>query len=173
MTLHSVTMKKNYFNMALKIKVKELANGCMPIKHQVGDYYDLVTSEDVYIKRGGKYNIPLGIAVQLPNGFCAKIESRSSTYSIFKIRPVASFVIDNSYKGDNDEWHFIVIADEDVFIPKGTPICQFSLRFSQFATFWNKIKWLFSNGVKIERVYILGNKDRGGIGSTNSIKKES
>lgn len=153
--------------MALKIKVKELVEGCMPIKHSIGDYYDLVNAEDVTLKKGDKYNIPLGVAIQLPKGFCAKIESRSSTYSSFKIRPVASFVIDNSYKGDNDEWHFIVIADKDIFIPKGTPICQFTLRFSQFATCWDKIRWVFSNGVKIEKVSYLGNKDRGGIGSTN------
>lgn len=153
--------------MKLKIKVKEIVNGCFPVKHEQGDYFDLCLANDVYIKKGRKYNLRLGVAIELPDGMYAKIESRSSTYGKFCISPVSSFVIDNSYKGNNDEWHFIVTADRDAFIKKGTPVCQFSIFLSQFSTRKQKLKWLFSSGVKLVKVDKLNNPDRGGIGSTD------
>lgn len=159
--------------MKLKIKVKEIVNGCFPVKHEQGDYFDLCVANDIYIKKGRKYNLRLGVAIELPNGMYAKIESRSSTYGKFRISPVSSFVIDNSYKGNNDEWHFIVTADKDVFIKKGTPVCQFSIFMSQFSTVSQRIKWLLSSGVKLIRVDKLDNPDRGGIGSTDKNRYDN
>ena len=73
-------------------------------------------------------------------------------------------VIDNSYCGDNDQWFAQVIAFADTKIEAGDRICQFRIQLSQKATFWQKLKWFFSNGVKIEIVDELGNPNRGGHG---------
>lgn len=158
--------------MKLKIKVREIVKGCFPIRHEQGDYFDLLVANDVYLKRSRKYNLRLGVAIELPKGMYAKIESRSSTYGKFGIMPVSSFVIDGSYRGNDDEWHFIVIAHKDVFIKKGTPICQFSIIPSQFSTPMQKLKWLLSNGIKLENADKLEGPNRGGIGSTDNKNKE-
>jgi dUTPase len=58
------------------------------------------------------------------------------------------------------------LAIRNVKIPEGTRIAQFRVQLSQKATFWQKIKWLFSSGVKLEQVASLDNETRGGFGST-------
>lgn len=111
--------------------------------------------------------IPLGVAMELPKGFEAVVLPRSSTYKNFGIIQANSMgIIDNSYNSETDEWKFPAIALKDTTIVEGNRICQFRIQLSQKATIWQKIKWLFSNGIKIEEVDYLSNKDRGGFGST-------
>ena len=62
-------------------------------------------------------------------------------------------VIENDYNGDNDIWYFPAYAYRNTFIPAGTRICQFRL-----------VKK--AEPVEFEAVGSLGNKDRGGLGST-------
>ena len=110
--------------------------------------------------------IPLGIAMALPNGFEAILVPRSSTYKKWGIIQTNSMgVIDYLYSSDKDEWKMPVLATRAVTIPKGTRIAQFRIQLSQKATFWQKIKWLFSSGIKLEKVKSLDNPVRGGFGS--------
>ena len=161
--------------MKLKIKVKELTEGCMPSIIQNGDWIDLVCAEDMKLNittlednPDVKY-IPLGIAMQLPKGFEAIVAPRSSTPNKFGIMCANSFgVIDNCYCGNNDEWKFPVIAIRPTFIEKGCRICQFKIQLSQKATLWQKIKWLFSSGVELVKVDNLQENSRGGFGSTGT-----
>lgn len=161
--------------MKLKIKVKELTEGCMPSIIQNGDWIDLVCAEDMKLNittlednLDVKY-IPLGIAMQLPKGFEAIVAPRSSTPSKFGIMCANSFgVIDGCYCGNNDEWKFPVIAIRPTFIEKGCRICQFRIQLSQKATLWQKIKWLFSSGVELIKVDNLQENSRGGFGSTGT-----
>lgn len=115
--------------------------------------------------------IPLGVAIQLPKGYEAIVLPRSSTPNEDSkgkgiISANSEGVIDNIYCGDNDQWFFNAIAIRHTTIEEGDRICQFRIQLSQKATKWQKIKWLFSSGVKIEYVTKLGNKDRGGFGSS-------
>lgn len=71
-----------------------------------------------------------------------------------------------SYSGNTDQWHYPAIAVSTASIKKGDRICQFRIQLSQKATVWQKIKWLFTNGVKIKIVNKLDEKNRGGLGST-------
>ena len=71
-----------------------------------------------------------------------------------------------SYNGDNDEWRFPAYFTRRAILYKGDRICQFRIQLSQKATFWQKLKWLFSSGIKIEQVEKLNTIDRGGIGSS-------
>jgi dUTP pyrophosphatase len=161
--------------MKLKIKVKELTEGCMPSIIQNGDWIDLVCAEDMKLNittlednPDVKY-IPLGIAMQLPKGFEAIVAPRSSTPNKFGIMCANSFgVIDNCYCGNNDEWKFPVIAIRPTFIEKGCRICQFKIQLSQKATLWQKIKWLFSSGIELVKVDNLQENSRGGFGSTGT-----
>ena len=159
--------------MRLKIKVKEITEGCMPEIIEQGDWIDLKLAEDVKFtgtevqSRKIKY-LPLGIAMELPKGFEAYVLPRSSTPNKWNIEVANSqAIIDESYKGDEDEWKLITKAFKAIEIPKSTRICQFRIMPKMNAGILTKLKWLFSNGVKLIKVDSLNNKNRGGIGSTN------
>jgi dUTPase len=49
---------------------------------------------------------------------------------------------------------------------KGDWIAQFRIQPNQFATPWQKIKWLFTKKIEFVEVQHLGNESRGGFGST-------
>ena len=112
--------------------------------------------------------IPLGVAMQVPKGCEAVLAPRSSTFKKWGILQTNGVgVIDYLYSSDRDEWKMPVIATKAVTIPKGTRIAQFRVQLSQKATFWQKLKWFFSGGIKIQRVNSLNNPTRGGFGSTD------
>lgn len=176
--------------MKLKIKVKRI-NILLDLPEVIekGDWIDLRASENVIMhapkantlkrhKVDGKKEshrdvefdfklISLGVAMQLPKGFEAVVLARSSTPKKFGIMTANSEgVIDNSYCGNNDEWKYPAIALRDTIIHEGDRICQFRIQLSQKATFWQKLKWFLSSGIKIVEVESLDGADRGGIGST-------
>lgn len=152
----------------MKIKVKVLTDGCMPVISQNGDWIDLRAAKNMSFSLKETVNyIPLGVAMQLPKGFEAIVASRSSTpkkQGIFI--PCGIGIIDNSYSGNNDQWHFIAVPLKDTKINKGDRICQFRIQLSQKATFLDKIKWLFSNKIELVQVNNLNEENRGGLGST-------
>ena len=106
--------------MKLKIKVKEITEGCMPVVIEQGDWIDLKLAEDVKFtgpevqSRKIKY-LPLGIAMELPKGFEAYVLPRSSTPNKWNIEVANSqAIIDESYKGDKDEWKLITKAFKEI-----------------------------------------------------------
>ena len=162
----------------MKIKVREITEGCNPEFIPKGDWVDLRAAETVkfeaphYPPRGRKAIfdskiVKLGVAMKLPKGYEAVILPRSG---LFKLHPVmvrnSQGVIDNAYSGNNDEWGLPLIAFGDTTIDKGERVCQFRIQLSQKATMWQKIKWLFGSSVKIEWVDTLDGVNRGGFGST-------
>ena len=175
--------------MKLKIKVREITEGCMPEIIEKGDWIDLRAAEDVVLKApqagvrkrrtiNGEvvshrdvsfdyYLLNLGVAMQLPVGFEAIVDARSSTPDKSGVICANSQgVIDNSYQGNDDEWKFPAIAIRDTTIHKGDRICQFRIQLSQKATMWQKLKWPFSSGIKLVKVQKLNGNNRTGIGST-------
>lgn len=178
--------------MKLEIKVKKINKHIdLPEVIKKGDWIDLRASESVtmYAPQAGTLKrhkvdgeeqshrdvefdfklIPLGVAMQLPKGFEAVVLARSSTPSKFGIITANSEgVIDNTYCGDNDEWKYPALAIRDTTINMGDRICQFRIQLSQKATFWQKLKWFLSSGVKVVEVEQLDGTNRGGIGSTGT-----
>lgn len=168
--------------MKLRIKVKRInKNIPLPMIIDNGDWIDLRASASYHLdapkattlKQADRkvvfdsHLLNLGIAMQLPKGFEAVALPRSSTFKNFKVILANSEgVIDNSYKGDTDEWRFNAIAFDEITINEGDRICQFRIQLSQKATVWQKLKWLFSSGIEIVEVDSLGKENRGGIGST-------
>ena len=139
-----------------KIKIKYFTDIDKVAKISIGDLIDLRAAEDIEMKAGEFKLIPLGVAMELPYGYKANIYPRSSTYKNFRIILANSVgQIDSSYRGDSDQWYFPAIALEDTVIHKNDRICQFEI-VEQMGT------------VKLEEVETLGNKDRGGIGSTGT-----
>ena len=181
--------------LKMKIKVKEFVKGLyteaknengnlVPFINPKGDCIDLRAAEDYNFEapqagilhqkdgiktRDVKFDekmIKLGIAMQLPKGFVAKVRQRSSTTKNLKLVMATSGFIDNCYNGDTDEWKFYCYAIAKTSIHKGDRICQFEIVPNQFATVWQKLKWLFSSKIEFEWVDTLHNADRGGFGST-------
>ena len=99
----------------LQIKVKYFDKELKRIeKITIGDWLDLVSAKDVELKKGEQCYIPLGVAMELPEGYEAWLTSRSSMSRKFNIQHTDDLgVIDSSYCGPNDQWHLPVIALED------------------------------------------------------------
>ena len=136
-------IKIKYFNDVQEIEALE-----------VGDWIDLRSAESVDIKAGEYKLIRLGVAMELPEGYEALVAPRSSTFKNYGILLANSLgIIDESYKGDNDEWKFLAYATRDTHVEKNDSICQFRIIEHQ-------------PKIKLTKVESLGNADRGGIGST-------
>ena len=139
------------------VKVKYLTD-IIPIeKLPQGSWVDLRCAKTVSIKAGTYAQIPLGIAMELPEGYEAVVAPRSSTFKKYGVLLANSLgVIDPDYCGDNDQWHFLAYAVRDTVIEKNERICQFRIQRRQ-------PEFEFMN------VEHLGNPDRGGIGSTGRV----
>lgn len=139
------------------IKVKYLKDIQKIERFNVGDWIDLRAAEDVSMKAGEYKMIPLGVAMELPKGYEALVAPRSSTFKKYGIILTNSVgIIDEAYKGDNDEWNFLAYAVRNTFIRKNERICQFRIIKHQPL-------------IHLQEVDSLGNADRGGIGSTGRI----
>lgn len=124
------------------------------VKIDKGDWIDLRAATTVELKQGEFKLIPLGVAMQLPEGYEAHIVPRSSTYKNFGIiQTNHQAVIDESYCGDNDQWFYPAYALRDTKINVNDRICQFRIVKKQPV-------------INFEEVEVLNNTDRGGFGST-------
>lgn len=153
------TIRIKYFDDAKKLE-----------KISKGDWIDLYANKEMFILEGERAMIPLGVAMELPEGYEAHVVPRSSTFKTWGIIQTNSFgVIDHSYCGDNDQWHFpayCLVGNDEInrvtgrivkgtHIHKGDKICQFRIMEIQ-------------PKIEFEEVEHLGNEDRGGFGSTGT-----
>lgn len=119
-----------------------------------GDWIDLRAAEDVIMWEGEYKAIPLGVGMILPEGYEAHVLPRSSTFKNWGILMTNSMgIIDNSYSGDEDQWHFPAYATRYTKIKKGDRICQFRIMIKQ-------------PDIVFDVVEYLNDKSRGGFGST-------
>ena len=139
------------------IKLKMLADIEPPEAIEQGDWIDLRAAETILIVKGEFKYIPLGVAIQLPEGYEAIVTPRSSLFKRRGIIMTNSIgIMDESYCGDGDQWRFPAYATRETIIPKGERICQFRIVKHQ-------------PEIKFEIVDTLGNPDRGGYGSTGAM----
>ena len=168
----------------LKIKIKYFDGAKELEKISKGDWIDLYANKDMFIAEGERAMIPLGVAMELPEGYEAHVVPRSSTFKTWGLIQTNHMgVIDHSYCGNNDQWHMPVYClegkdikkdkfytyddylKEDVllsttetkgtYIHKGDKICQFRIMEIQ-------------PEIEFEKVEVLENEDRNGFGSTGS-----
>ena len=103
---------------------------------------------------GDVVTVRLGVAIELPNNHEAEIRPRSSTFKNTGLILTNSVgTIDESYKGDNDEWKAMFYATRDGYIKRFDRLLQFKV-----STKMEK--------PAIEYVDSLNNENRGGYGST-------
>ena len=153
------TIRIKYFEGAKKLE-----------KISKGDWIDLYANKDMFIPEGTRAMIPLGVAMELPEGYEAHLAPRSSTFKTWGIIQTNSVgVVDHSFMGDNDQWHMPVyclmsksgMRDSDgrivrgTWIHKGDKIAQFRIMEIQ-------------PEISFEEVEHLDNADRNGFGSTGT-----
>lgn len=141
----------------LKIKIKYLRDIEPIAAIPNGDWIDLRCAETMALTAGQYIQIPLGVAMQLPEGYEAIVAPRSSTFKKYGILMSNSIgVIDETYRGDGDEWCFPAYATRNIVLYKNERICQFRIIEHQPA-------------VALSPVETLGGTDRGGFGSTGRM----
>lgn len=140
--------------MTMKVKYKE---GVKPIvRAHDGEWFDLRAAKDYSLVRGDLLKIDLGVAIELPEGYEAIIRPRSSTAFEYGMLMACSGVIDHMYCGDEDWWNFGAYVIRSGQIKKNDRICQFRIQKQQPSV----------AELNIETVEHLGNRNRGGFGST-------
>ena len=139
-----------------KIRIKYFTDEIEKLEYIDGksDWIDLRASEEVELKAGDFKLIPLGVAMQIPEGYEGHLAPRSSTFKTWGLIQTNSVgVIDCSYCGDDDMWRMPVYATRDTVV-------HVNDRVAQFRIIENQPKIVF------EEVESLGNENRGGFGST-------
>jgi len=155
----------------MNIKIKYHNNQIDKIqKTDKGDWFDLravsvklknpkriinLMENDYQFKIGDEGMIALGFSMELPKGHEALVIPRSSTFKNYGIIMTNhAGLIDNSYNGNNDEWHFpfYCLTEKDC-IKFNEKICQFRIQENQPI-------------IEFIEVDNLENEDRNGFGST-------
>ncbi len=140
----------------MNIKIKYFADDMEPLTYIDGksDWIDLRAAQDMTIAAGTYIAIPLGIGMKLPIGYEAHVVPRSSTFKNFGLLQTNSMgVIDETYCGDNDQWHFPAYATRDTVVHKNDRICQFRIMEHQPT-------------IEFTPVEHLADESRGGLGSS-------
>lgn len=151
---YGITKYLHEKRVKMVIKIKYIGDIEHLKKIAVGDWIDLRCACNTVLKAGEYSLLPLGVAMELPQGYEAHIVPRSSTFKKFGIIQTNGMgIIDNTYNGDNDEWKFPAYATRDTVIHKNDRICQFRIVQSQ-----RLIQF-----IEVDQLY---NRDRGGVGST-------
>lgn len=129
----------------------------MNIEGCKSDWIDLRAAEAVVVLKGQDGMVDLGVSMALPEGYEAHVVPRSSSYNKFGFIQTNSVgIIDNSYCGDDDVWKLPIRAvKKNVIIHKYDRIAQFRIFKKQ-------------PEINFEEVETLGNKSRGGFGSTGT-----
>ena len=138
------------------IKIKYFSEDIEKLRYIGGnsDWIDLRAAEDVTMKKGEFRLIRLGVAMELPQGYEAHVVPRSSTYKNFGLIQTNHMgVIDESYKGDADEWKWPALAMRDTEVHAGDRLCQFRIMKHQ-------------PQINVIEVQTLENEDRGGFGTS-------
>ncbi len=118
--------------------------------------FDLSAREEVVIGPGAIGYVPLNVAVETPRGYFLLIAARSGTHKRGLMMANGIGVIDPDFSGDGDEIKgaYYNFTASSVVVAKGERIAQGM--FIPVARF----------GWKEEEM--LGNKDRGGFGTTGA-----
>lgn len=153
----------------MKIRIKYFEEATRLKKIAKGNWIDVYANKDMFVKEGERAMIPLGFALELPEGWEGHLAPRSSTFKTWGIIQTNSVgVVDDTYIGDNDQWHMPVfclqgkdtniadgVEEKGTWIKKGDKVAQF------------RVMEVMPE-IELEEVETFGNDDRGGFGSTGT-----
>lgn len=143
----------------MKIRIKYFEGATKLKKISKGNWIDVYACKDIFVPLNERSMVPLGFALELPTGWEGHLAPRSSTFKTWGIIQTNSVgVVDDTYIGDNDQWHMPVYCLESKnengsWIKSGDKIGQF------------RIMEVMPE-IEFEEVEVFGNDDRGGFGTT-------
>ena len=155
----------------MKMRIKYFDGATKMGKIAKGNWIDVYSNADIFVPVGERAMIPLGFALELPQGWEGHLAPRSSTFKSWGIIQTNHVgVVDDTYIGDNDQWHMPVYCltanckvneneiptvdgRQGVWIRKGDKIGQF------------RIMEVMPE-IEFDEVESFGNADRGGFGTT-------
>ncbi len=149
----------------MKIRIKYFDGATKLEKISKGNWIDVYANKEIFVKENERAMIPLGFALELPRGWEGHLAPRSSTFKTWGIIQTNHVgVVDDTYIGDNDQWHMPVycLQGKDsndgingTWIKVGDKVGQF------------RIMEVMPE-LEFEEVETFGNEDRGGFGSTGT-----
>ena len=145
----------------MKIRIKYFEGATKLKKISKGNWIDVYASKDIFVPLNERAMVPLGFALDLPQGWEGHLAPRSSTFKTWGIIQTNSVgVVDDTYIGDNDQWHMPVYClqakhDNGTWIRTGDKIGQF------------RIMEVMPE-IQFDEVESFGNCDRGGFGTTGT-----
>ena len=145
----------------MKIRIKYFEGATKLKKISKGNWIDVYACKDIFVPLNERSMVPLGFALELPTGWEGHLAPRSSTFKTWGIIQTNSVgVVDDTYIGDNDQWHMpvywkfcLALNSYKYWIRKGDKIAQF------------RIMEVMPE-IEFEEVEVFGNDDRGGFGTT-------
>ncbi|MFH1720634.1 MAG: dUTP diphosphatase [Patescibacteria group bacterium] len=142
----------------MNVKIKRIDKSLpLPVYETKGSCgFDILAREDTEIPAKEVGFIPANVIVEVPVGYMLIVASRSSTPINKGLMPPHGFgIIDHDYCGPEDEVKILVynFRDKPITIKKGEKVAQ-----GVFVHI-DKFDW--------EEVEEMGNKTRGGFGSTD------
>lgn len=152
----------------MKIRIKYFNDATKLQKIAKGNWIDVYANKDMFVEHNTRAMVPLGFALELPEGWEGHLAPRSSTFKSWGLIQTNSVgVVDDTFIGDNDEWNMPVycLDAKDVsgngakgtWIRKGDKIGQF------------RIMEVMPE-IEFEEVEEFGNQSRGGFGTTGKTK---
>ncbi|MBU1967423.1 dUTP diphosphatase [Patescibacteria group bacterium] len=140
--------------MKLKIKLFDKNLSLPEYQTDKAAALDLYARVDITIAPKKVGYVPLNIALELPPDHWALLAARSSLHKKGLMMANGIGVGDEDYCGDNDEYQAALLnfTNQPVVVKKGERIAQLII--------------LPRERIEIEEVAELGNKDRGGLGTT-------
>ncbi|MGL5648530.1 MAG: dUTP diphosphatase [Clostridium sp.] len=149
----------------MKLRIKYFENAKKLEKISKGNWIDVYANKDMILKEGERYMIPLGFALELPKNWEGHLAPRSSTFKTWGIIQTNGIgIVDDTYIGDNDQWHMPVYLLQGKELEAGEKITKIN-KGDKVAQF--RIMEVMPT-IQFEEVESFGNEDRGGFGSTGS-----
>jgi dUTP pyrophosphatase len=140
----------------MRIKIKRFDKN-LPLpehKTKLAAAFDLCARTSVVIKPKAVGYVPLNVAIETPEGHFLLLAARSSTHKKGLMIANGIGIVDPDFSGDSDESQAIMynFMNKPVKIEKGDRIMQ-GIFIKKEIFLWNEVEK-------------MGNKTRGGIGST-------
>lgn len=152
---------------AIEMNIKYFEGATKLEKVEKGNWIDVYARKDVFVEHNQRAMIPLGFALELPEGWEGHLAPRSSTFKSWGVIQTNSVgVVDDTYIGNDDEWHMPVYCltpkdtygdSEGTWIRQGDKIGQFRIMEVM-------------PPIKFIEVDELTNENRGGFGTSGKTK---
>jgi dUTP pyrophosphatase len=119
----------------MKLKIKKLHEDAKVPKYSHHDDagFDLFTPENIVVKKGERFGVPTGIAMEIPEGYVGLIWDKSGLAIKHGIKTLGG-VVDSTYRGEVLVG-VINLSEEDYTFEKGHKVAQMIIQKKETVDF--------------------------------------